>query len=143
MQKQCALRDEPVRGTLLRLHAEARGDWVKFLGITPRYLAGVLRGRQMHEVITPSVARDIYMPVSPEKGEFLYITARAVKAPTIVEFGTSFGLSTIYLAAVVRDNGGGRGIGGGLLELLAVPGVGVFEHRRQTRALAEDLHGLV
>lgn len=111
MQKQCALRDEPVRGTLLRLHAEARGDWVKFLGITPRYLAGVLRGRQMHEVITPSVARDIYMPVSPEKGEFLYITARAVKARTIVEFGTSFGVSTIYLAAAVRDNGGGRVVG--------------------------------
>jgi len=111
MLKQCALQIEPVRGTLVRLHAEARGDWVKFLGITPRYLAGVLGGRKMHEVITPSVARDIYMPVSPEKGEFLYITARAIGARTIVEFGTSFGISTIYLAAAVRDNGGGRVIG--------------------------------
>ncbi len=111
MPNQCALRSEPVRGTLLRLHAEARGDWVKFLGITPRYLAGVLRGRKMHEVITPGVAHDIYMPVSPEKGEFLYITARAIGARTIVEFGSSFGISTIYLAAAVRDNGGGRVIG--------------------------------
>jgi predicted O-methyltransferase YrrM len=26
----------------------------------------------------------------------------------VVEFGTSFGISTIYLAAAVRDNGTGR-----------------------------------
>jgi predicted O-methyltransferase YrrM len=27
---------------------------------------------------------------------------------TVVEFGTSFGISTLHLAAAVRDNGGGR-----------------------------------
>jgi predicted O-methyltransferase YrrM len=107
----CSLRDAQVRSTLDRLHAAARGDWVRFLRITPRYLAGLLAGRAMHETITPAVTRDIYMPVSPEKGEFLYITARAIRARTIVEFGTSFALSTIYLAAAVRDNGGGRVIG--------------------------------
>lgn len=108
---RCTLRSPATRDTLTRLHAAARADWVKFLGITPRYVAGLLAGRKMHESITPAVARDIYMPVSPEKGEFLYITARAIRARHIVEFGTSFGLSTIYLAAAVRDNGGGRVIG--------------------------------
>lgn len=34
--------------------------------------------------------------------------ARAMKAQHIVEFGTSFGISTIHLAAALRDNGGGR-----------------------------------
>jgi predicted O-methyltransferase YrrM len=34
--------------------------------------------------------------------------ARATNARAIVEFGTSFGLSTIHLAAALRDNGGGR-----------------------------------
>jgi predicted O-methyltransferase YrrM len=34
--------------------------------------------------------------------------ARATGARTIVEFGTSFGLSTLHLAAALRDNGGGR-----------------------------------
>jgi predicted O-methyltransferase YrrM len=41
----------------------------------------------------------------------LYLTGRALGAKTIVEFGTSFGISTIYLAAAVRDNGGGTVIG--------------------------------
>jgi predicted O-methyltransferase YrrM len=37
--------------------------------------------------------------------------ARASKARVIVEFGTSFGLSTIHLAAALKDNGGGRLVG--------------------------------
>lgn len=106
-----SLHTEPVRSSLLQLHAAAGGDWKKFLGITPRYLAGLVTGRKMHETITPHVARNIYMPVSPEKGEFLYITARALGARNVIEFGTSFGISTIYLAAAVKDNGGGRVIG--------------------------------
>jgi len=34
--------------------------------------------------------------------------ARTSRARTIVEFGTSFGISTLHLAAALRDNGGGR-----------------------------------
>ena len=34
--------------------------------------------------------------------------ARSSKARTIVEFGTSFGISTLHLAAALRDNGGGH-----------------------------------
>jgi predicted O-methyltransferase YrrM len=37
--------------------------------------------------------------------------ARSARARTIVEFGTSFGISTLHLAAALRDNGGGRLIG--------------------------------
>ncbi len=37
--------------------------------------------------------------------------ARASRATSIVEFGTSFGISTLHLAAALRDNGGGRLIG--------------------------------
>jgi predicted O-methyltransferase YrrM len=33
---------------------------------------------------------------------------RATEAHSIVEFGTSFGISTLHLAAGIRDNGGGR-----------------------------------
>ncbi len=53
-------------------------------------------------------AKDAYLAVSREVGVFLYTQARAAAARSIVEFGTSFGLSTIYLAAALRDNGGGR-----------------------------------
>lgn len=34
--------------------------------------------------------------------------ARSIGARHIVEFGTSFGISTLHLAAALRDNGGGR-----------------------------------
>jgi predicted O-methyltransferase YrrM len=34
--------------------------------------------------------------------------ARSSRARTIIEFGTSFGISTLHLAAALRDNGGGR-----------------------------------
>jgi predicted O-methyltransferase YrrM len=49
-----------------------------------------------------------YIPVSPEAGRFLYTLARAIQTGSVVEFGTSLGISTIYLAAAVRDRGEGR-----------------------------------
>jgi len=52
-----------------------------------------------------------FLNVSPEFGRFLYMCARACKAKRIVEFGSSMGISTIYLAAALRDMGGGRVIG--------------------------------
>jgi predicted O-methyltransferase YrrM len=52
--------------------------------------------------------KDLWLPVSREAGLLLYMLARSSKARTIVEFGTSFGISTLHLAAALRDNGGGR-----------------------------------
>jgi predicted O-methyltransferase YrrM len=52
--------------------------------------------------------QDRYIPVSPQAGQLLYALARASRPDTIVEFGLSFGVSTIYLAAAVTDNGTGR-----------------------------------
>ena len=51
---------------------------------------------------------ELYIPVSPEGGRLLYTLIRASRPATVVEFGTSFGISTIHLAAAVRDNGTGR-----------------------------------
>ena len=52
--------------------------------------------------------QDRYIPVSAEAGKLLYALVRASRPETIVEFGLSFGVSTIYLAAAVTDNGTGR-----------------------------------
>lgn len=52
--------------------------------------------------------KDLWLPVTREAGQLLYMLARSAKARTIVEFGTSFGISTLHLAAALRDNGGGR-----------------------------------
>src|SRR6202012_2478406 len=48
------------------------------------------------------------LAVSRETGALLYMLARTMDARSIVEFGTSFGISTLHLAAALRDNGGGR-----------------------------------
>ncbi|MGW1993706.1 O-methyltransferase [Embleya sp. NPDC001921] len=53
-------------------------------------------------------AAEIYMPISAGGGALLYNLVRAVRPATVVEFGMSFGISTLYLAAAVRDNGAGR-----------------------------------
>jgi predicted O-methyltransferase YrrM len=52
-----------------------------------------------------------YLNISPEFGQFPYGCAQASYARQIVEFGTSFGVSTIFLAVALRDGGGGQLIG--------------------------------
>jgi predicted O-methyltransferase YrrM len=52
--------------------------------------------------------KDCPLAVSRETGVLLYMLARSTGARTVVEFGTSFGISTLHLAAALRDNGGGR-----------------------------------
>jgi predicted O-methyltransferase YrrM len=52
--------------------------------------------------------KDVPLPVSRETGVLLYMLTRATRAQSVLEFGTSFGVSTIYFAAALRDNGGGR-----------------------------------
>lgn len=52
--------------------------------------------------------KDLWLPVSKETGTLLYMLARNSNARNIVEYGTSFGISALHLAAALRDNGGGR-----------------------------------
>jgi predicted O-methyltransferase YrrM len=54
---------------------------------------------------------DKLVALEEPKAEFCYGLCRAIGARRIVELGTSFGVSTLYLAAAVRDNGGGVVIG--------------------------------
>src|SRR3982750_3019398 len=51
--------------------------------------------------------KDLWLPVSRDTGVLLYMLARNAYAQNVVEFGTSFGISTLHLAAALRDNGGG------------------------------------
>jgi predicted O-methyltransferase YrrM len=57
------------------------------------------------------IMKEMWLPVSRKSGVLLYMLARNANARNIVEFGTSFGISTLHLAAALRDNGGGRLIG--------------------------------
>lgn len=49
--------------------------------------------------------------IHPDQGELMYLLCRALNARRVVDFATSVGFSTLYLAAAVRDNGGGVVIG--------------------------------
>ncbi|MFK3605669.1 methyltransferase [Pseudomonas sp. AP19] len=73
------------------------------------------RDRLMHSktdyVALYTMLKDLWLPVSRDTGSLLYLLARSTQAKAIVEFGTSFGLSTLFLAAALRDNGGGVLIG--------------------------------
>jgi predicted O-methyltransferase YrrM len=100
------LTSPPVAKLLDHLFAEAdRNDPAAFghFDAMEVKLDGPASGRQRAELM-----RDIYMPVTPDVGRLLYILARNRGAKTIVEFGTSFGISGIHLAAALRDGGGGR-----------------------------------
>lgn len=52
--------------------------------------------------------KNAYMPVTPDLGMLLYLLVRGTLATTVVEFGTSLGISAIWMAAALRANGAGR-----------------------------------
>ncbi len=99
------LDDPRVMETLQALHARARQDVFVFMRALPSVAWSLLRGRPAIDGAIPFL-KDAYIPVDPDQGKFLYVTARVLNAKRIVEFGTSFGISTIYLAAAARANGG-------------------------------------
>ena len=53
---------------------------------------------------------DKMVALDRDKGEFCYQLCRSIGASRIVEAGTSFGISTMYLAAAVRDNQFKKGV---------------------------------
>src|SRR5579862_4794246 len=53
---------------------------------------------------TNEFLRDKLVALDRSKAEFCYHVCRALRARRIVEAGTSFGVSTLYLAAAIRDN---------------------------------------
>jgi hypothetical protein len=59
----------------------------------------------------PFAHADRAFPIHPDQGDLIYLLCRATGATRVVEFATSLGISTIYFAAAVRDNGGGMVIG--------------------------------
>jgi len=107
-----------VADVLDRLHQEAE------IADAPLMQALVNEAGSREEMISQAIAaenRDLgqvyqgyannFLSVSPRFGRFLYMCARASKATRIVEFGSSMGISAIYMAAALRDMGGGRLIG--------------------------------
>jgi predicted O-methyltransferase YrrM len=63
--------------------------------------------RQREEGDLPEDWRDRQLlAVGPETGRLINIVARSLKAPNILEIGTSYGYSAIWLAEAARASGG-------------------------------------
>jgi predicted O-methyltransferase YrrM len=113
------LTTPPVAPLLERLFAEAAASNA-VLGKLFGHLSREERTRRMGDPHADYRAfftqmEGVHLAVSPVVGSLLYLLARANGARGIVEYGTSFGISTLHLAAALRDNGGGRLVGSELL----------------------------
>lgn len=104
------LEDARVATVLRRLYREARRQHFSIIRHFLPHTLSYLRRRFMpfSEEEMGGFYADKYIAIIEDQGAFAYLTARALRARTVVEFGTSFGLSTMWLAAAVRANGGGR-----------------------------------
>ncbi|MHB1538125.1 MAG: O-methyltransferase [Solirubrobacteraceae bacterium] len=101
-----SLRGGPARSVLARLRSEGRSadEDAKRQVAVREAAAG---GRRLSGAERAELCRDAPLAITDEVGELLYMFARARGTPRIVEFGSSLGLSTIHLAAAIRDGRGG------------------------------------
>jgi predicted O-methyltransferase YrrM len=105
------LIEAPLAPLLNRLFEEADAaepeTVAAFTGLSDEEQARMLRSKTDYGELYGRL-KNLPLPVSRETGALLYMLARSSDARIIVEFGTSFGVSTLHLAAALRDNGGGR-----------------------------------
>jgi len=80
-----------------RLHAESSSEK---LTIMKGVLKGIFRG------LRPKDMKDAYIAITEKQGQYIYDLLISLKSKNIVEFGTSFGVSTIYLGAAAKENNG-------------------------------------
>jgi predicted O-methyltransferase YrrM len=101
------MRDAALKDLLNRLHADSDKQMPELKQHFREHGGHSIAGSEQQILMGRSFWRDKLVALEPAKAEFCYLLCRAINARRIVEAGTSFGVSTLYLAAAVRDNGGG------------------------------------
>jgi len=86
-----------VENKLNLLHKDAKKDYMR---ISKGMVKSIFRPLQ------PSDFKNAYLPISKNQGNALRQLIINQDCKYVVEFGTSFGISTIYLADAVRKTGG-------------------------------------
>jgi predicted O-methyltransferase YrrM len=99
------LNDPKLEALLDRLHAQSDTQ----VDETDAYFAqrkqdGSLDFEKPYDDDLHRFLSDKMVALDRDKGEFCYQLCRSLRATRVVEAGTSFGISTMYLAAAVRDN---------------------------------------
>jgi predicted O-methyltransferase YrrM len=97
----CDPRAEVVLAHLRGLASRQSEEMQRYYDTKRRTGAGPTDPRSVSDM---NFVRDKLVALDPEKCDLCYLLCRALRARRVVEFGTSFGVSTIYLAAAVRDN---------------------------------------
>jgi len=86
-----------VDNVLERLHQDARKDFMRIGRGLVRSIIGPMQPKDFEHV---------YMPITKQQGAFFQKLIADHDCKRIVEFGTSFGISTIYLADAASQIGG-------------------------------------
>jgi predicted O-methyltransferase YrrM len=100
------LNKPQVQKVLSRLYEEAKVNDSEILAEEQVMVAA--GGGVIDDQTLASIRDRTFMAVAPEVGSLIYLLARSRRPALVVEFGTSFGLSAIHLAAALRDNGFGK-----------------------------------
>ena len=108
LESRNSLQAEPLRSLLERLHADARGDRLKFLTLAPRLLAGWIRRKSFAEIITPEAMKEFYTPEQLQKivtrsAGLLAVQLDAPAAQTIAERSRGTARVVNRLLRRVRD----------------------------------------
>lgn len=104
----CTLYESQIQAFLERVYHNTKGERLR---LGSRLILNTLLGRKWSLEEYVQQTKTMYVPLSRERGTFAYLLARSINARRIVEFGSGFGISTIYLASAIKDNGGGVVIG--------------------------------
>ena len=86
-----------IQSTLYQLHEDSKSDHLK-----------IIKGfaKSIHRSLRPLDLKEAYLSISKEQGVELVQLIKDNNLKNIVEFGTSFGISTIYMAqGVIETNG--------------------------------------
>ena len=86
-----------IQSVISSLYQKARFDGIK---MTQGAAKALFRPLQ------PTDVSSVYLPISQDQGEFIYDLIVENKCQQIVEFGTSFGISTLFLGAAAKLTGG-------------------------------------
>jgi predicted O-methyltransferase YrrM len=108
------LHDPALERLLDKLHAESDAQTQAIRKYYDQRDSVVGRPPEDQAAQTKTFLSDKLYALDRDKAEFCYQLCRANNARRIVEIGTSYGVSTLYLAAAVRDNlraaAGGEGV---------------------------------
>ena len=98
------LHDPLLERLLAKLHAESDAQNPAIRDHYDELDRSVGRSPEDQAARTKTFLSEKLCALDRDKAEFCYQLCRAIDARRIVEIGTSYGVSTIYLAAALRDN---------------------------------------